>query len=131
MKRIQKNKFSSTEDRELLKLIETHGADNWEEIKKSFPARTKRQLRERYKFYIDPCLNRNNWTEEEDKILLEGQKQYGNSWKTISLVLLPNRTEIAIRNRFKQMQKEKEEKSNFFDLKFGDLNFDFLKYDLK
>jgi myb proto-oncogene protein len=126
----RKSKFSPSEDRLLLKIIEAHGTNNWCEIKNSFPGRTKRQLRERYKFYLDPKKSRDDWTKEEDQKLLQGHEQFGNSWKRTSDELLPNRTGIAIRNRFRQIQKEGE-KSNerrfdFFNLNFGELNQDFL-----
>jgi hypothetical protein len=59
MKLHKKRKFSSDEDRKLLILVEKIGTMNWEEIARSFPDRTRRQLRERYKFYLDPTINKN------------------------------------------------------------------------
>jgi hypothetical protein len=64
-----------------LQLIGKFGKQNWQEIAKSFPDRTLRQLRDRYNLYLDPILNFNSWTEEDEQILIDSQKLFGNSWK--------------------------------------------------
>jgi hypothetical protein len=108
-------------------LVQIYGDNNWKTISKEFPARSARQLRERWRFYLNPNLNRNPFTSEEDKIIVEGQKQYGNSWKTISQILLPNRTDIAIRNRFRQIQKDQKSNQNeLFHFQFDGFDLDFL-----
>jgi hypothetical protein len=126
MRTHNKCKFSQEEDQLLIRLVKIFGENNWNSISKEFPARSARQLRERWRFYLNPNLDRNPFTSEEDEIIIEGQKQFGNSWKTISQILLPNRTDIAIRNRFRQIQKEQKTKQNeFFHFQFDgfDLNF--------
>jgi hypothetical protein len=127
MKIHSKCKFSHEEDHLLIHLVQIYGENNWKEIAKEFPARSARQLRERWRFYLNPNLDKNPFTSEEDQIIIEGQKQFGNSWKTISQLLLPNRTDIAIRNRFRQIQKEQKPIQNeFFHFQFDGLDLDFL-----
>jgi hypothetical protein len=128
MKIHNKRKFSPEEDHAIKMFVEIYGNDNWKIIAKEFPDRNARQLRERWRFYLDPQLNKNPFTPEEDKIIIDGQNQFGNFWKTISENLLPNRTDISIRNRFRQIQKEefehKKQKIDFFDFKFEGLDED-------
>jgi hypothetical protein len=125
-------KFTPKEDQLLLHLVSKFGKQNWQEIAKSFPDRTIRQLRERYNIYIDSTLNFKSWTEEDEQILIDSQKQFGNSWKKISQQFLPNRSDNEIRNRFNQIQKEKlirkESTFNFFDFRFDGLDDDLLSF---
>jgi hypothetical protein len=128
MKLHNKRKFTQDEDHTIKNLAQIYGTNNWKVIAKQFPDRNARQLRERWRYYLNPQLNKNSFTPEEDNIIIEGRKQYGNSWKTISEKLLPNRTDISIRNRFRQIEKEgfeqKELKIDFFDFKFSGLDQD-------
>jgi hypothetical protein len=131
MKLHNKRKFTPDEDHAIIILVQRYGTDNWKQIAKEFTDRNARQLRERWRFYLNPQLNKNPFTPEEDKMIVDGMKQYGNSWKTISENLLPNRTDLSIRNRFRQIQREgikqkekNEQKINFSDFKFDDLDED-------
>jgi myb proto-oncogene protein len=91
-------------------LVSTLGTNQWVKIASLFPDRSVRQLRERWKYYLDPQLDKSPFSEEEDRILIEGQIRFGNHWKIISKELLPNRTDIALRNRFYQIRKEMDSK---------------------
>jgi myb proto-oncogene protein len=42
----------------------------WVEIAKHFPGRTGKQIRERYLNKLDPELKFENWTKQEDEIIL-------------------------------------------------------------
>jgi hypothetical protein len=116
------NKFTSPEDKKLMMLVEQIGTQDWKIIAKFFSKRTPRQLRERYKFYLDPNLNKNSWSTEEDQVLLQGYRTFGSSWKKISQLWLPNRTIIGTRNRFLQIQKEKEKRK--------EAKFDFFRFQI-
>jgi hypothetical protein len=107
MKIHQKKKFSRDEDIELIKFVSILGQNRWKEIAKLFPDRSTRQLRERWIFYLDPSVDQAPFTPEEDHILLDGQQKFGNHWKIIAKQLFPNRTPVALRNRFHQLQKHK------------------------
>jgi len=69
------------------------GAEQWERIARMKDAADK-------------------WTLAEDKILLEGVTTVGPKWRRIA-VMLPNRSEDALRNRFKRLEKlEKARRHN-------------------
>jgi hypothetical protein len=129
MKANSKAKFTPSEDELLKELIERLGTNNWIKMKGYFSNRTTRQLRERWRLYLNPNINQNPWTKEEDQLLLEGQKIYGNAWKDISKVFLPNRTNIAIRNRFHQLIKQTESELNLFQSCFEGKDLSFCSFD--
>jgi hypothetical protein len=105
MKQASKRKFSSDEDAKLSHLVKILGTSNWIAIKRYFNNRTTRQLKERWRLYLDPKVKQEPFTNEEDELLIEKQKQFGNSWKTIQIEYFPNRTDISLRNRFVKLQK--------------------------
>jgi hypothetical protein len=59
----------------------------------------------------DPSINKGDWNATEDRILFEGQKQFGNRWCEISKVL-PGRTENSVKNRWNSSAMRKFLKDN-------------------
>jgi hypothetical protein len=49
-----------------------------------FPGRTSKQLREKWANQLNPNINKNPWTREEDRILLTQKLKHGNQWSKIS-----------------------------------------------
>ena len=94
-----KSKFTENEDCALKFLVSKLGEDNWNEIAFYMNGRTVRQCRERWKNYLNPLVNKDEWTEEEDRLLIEKYEEYGSKWKSIS-VFFQNRTDIMLKNRF-------------------------------
>jgi hypothetical protein len=64
--------------------------------------RSRYSVRDRYKYYLDPTLNRNPFTPEEDDCLLQAVQKFGSSCSKLS-ALFPNRSYCSIRNRYKQL----------------------------
>jgi hypothetical protein len=106
MKKENKRKFYQDEDEKLSELVKTFGISNWITIKRYFNNRTTRQLKDRWRIYLDPQVNQEEWTKEEDQLLIEKQNQFGFSWQTIQQGYFPNRTDISIRNKFVKFQKK-------------------------
>ena len=93
------NGFKPEEDEKLIELVNNLGTKCWTAIAKQMPGRNARQCRERQKQYLDPSINKDDFTEEEDKLLLEKIQQLGTEWKEIKNFFL-NRTETQLKNRF-------------------------------
>jgi myb proto-oncogene protein len=114
MKNHNKCRFTLNEDQKLVQLVSLFGVNQWKEIAALFPDRSARQLRERWIYYLDPQFDKKPFSEEEDRILIEGHIRFGNRWKKISTELIPNRTDISLRNRFHQIQKGKTVQREIF-----------------
>jgi hypothetical protein len=63
------------------------------------PGRTGKQCRERWTNRLDPALNHEMWTPQEDATLLYQQKAKGNCWSKIT-TFLPHRSANALKNRW-------------------------------
>ncbi|EAY22097.1 Myb-like DNA-binding domain containing protein [Trichomonas vaginalis G3] len=77
------------------------------------PGRNGRQCRERWLSVLAPDLCKDEWDEEEDKILLDMQKKIGNHWSLIS-TYLSGRTPIMVKNRFRLLirrERKREKKA--------------------
>lgn len=105
-------KFTPAEDAKLRKLVgDCKGHPNWKSISAKMRTRTPRQCRERFQNYLNPNIKVNNWTEQENQILLQKYEEYGNQWNKISH-FLEGRTGNAIRNQF-QLLTRHQEKNKF------------------
>ena len=94
-----KVKWSTEEDQILTRNIEQYGTSNWSLVAKALPGRTGKQCRERWMNQLDPQLNKDNWTPQEDALLLMSQRRFGNQWSKI-MQFLPRRSCNAVKNRF-------------------------------
>ena len=99
-KRKQYNRvcFTPQEDEELLKLTRKY-KENWKRISEEMGNRSVRQCKERYKHYLSPQIKHDEWTLDEDMLLLSSIEKHGKKWKVLEK-FFKGRTEIDIRNRF-------------------------------
>ena len=95
----QRRKFTPEEDQQLRMLVEENGAHKWDYIAASMPGRTGRQCRDRYQNYLCPGISRDEWTQEEERLLLEKHAEYGPQWAKISK-FFQGRTGTALKNRW-------------------------------
>jgi len=77
---------------------------NWRLISLNIPGRSPKQCRERWKCNLDPRMNKDKWTDQEDIILVQFQLSLGNRWSLIAKKL-PGRSENAIKTRFRSIQR--------------------------
>lgn len=61
--------------------------------------KTGKQIRERFINKLDPRIKKEDWTDEEDRKIIELFSQIGRKWSEISK-FLPGRPENKIKNRF-------------------------------
>ena len=101
-----KSKFERYEDEKLKRLVAKFGTDNWNAIAKKMRDRSVRQCRERWLNYLDPNLNKSEWTEEEDKLLYEKFEEIGRKWKIIAS-FFKNRTDINVKNRWLMLERHR------------------------
>ena len=105
---IIKRKFTDSEDIALASLVEIHGQNDWKIIAGNMPSeRTPRQCRERWKYYLSEGVpNNDDWTHEEEKLLLEKYEIYGPHWAKIAK-FFDHKNDINLKNRFNKIKRNK------------------------
>lgn len=96
--------FSPEEDDRLRQLVSRYGPNDWSVIAGEMPNRTSRQCRERWRQYLSPDIVASEWTQEEDRQIVNMYLKIGPKWTQISQ-MLSNRTPISVKNRLKQLQR--------------------------
>ncbi|XP_004297324.1 PREDICTED: myb-related protein 315-like isoform X1 [Fragaria vesca subsp. vesca] len=98
--------WSQEEDDTLRDQISTHGTENWAIIASKFKDKTTRQCRRRWYTYLNSDFKKGGWSPEEDMLLCEAQKIFGNRWTEIAKVV-SGRTDNAVKNRFSTLCKKR------------------------
>ena len=109
--KIKKGRWSSEEDGLLRRVVEELGTSNWAEIAKRIPGRTGRHCRVCWSMYLHPNINKDPWTPEECKLLIEKQREFGNKWNIIA-TYLPRRSYNDMKNHWYRLQKKRKSKSS-------------------
>jgi myb proto-oncogene protein len=101
--------FTQDDDNLILTGIQLYGKNNWKLVAELLTNRSSHQVRERYKNYLNPEINKEPWTIEEDLLLISLVKQYGRKWSMFSKEL-QGRTQTAIKNRWNTFMWKKKKK---------------------
>jgi hypothetical protein len=97
--------FSAKEDQIILEFVQKNGYDKIPELISQLPNRTARQIRERYRLYLNPIVNHDPFSIEEDKTLIHLISINGTKWSFIA-EKMPGRTDVQLKFRYKKLQKQ-------------------------
>ena len=104
-------RWTEEEDKILKETVARYGILNGLSIAERKLGKTHRQCRERWENYVDPDISDLPFTAEEDKIIIQKYKEFGNNWVKISKYL-SKRSTNQVRGRFNNcLKKRLEEKS--------------------
>merc|ERR1719382_5407 len=102
---VMKRAWLSEEDVQLLQLVQEHGPRRWSVIASQLPGRVGKQCRERWHNHLCPSVSKEDWTEEEDGLIMQLVQKMGTKWSKI-VKYLPGRPDNAIKNRWNSTMRK-------------------------
>ncbi|XP_039836143.1 transcription factor MYB3R-1-like isoform X4 [Panicum virgatum] len=101
-----KGPWSKEEDDIIIQMVNKLGPKKWSTIAQALPGRIGKQCRERWHNHLNPGINKEAWTQEEEIKLIHVHQTYGNKWAELTK-FLPGRTDNAIKNHWHSSVKKK------------------------
>ncbi|KAL6889051.1 hypothetical protein ACP4OV_010077 [Aristida adscensionis] len=94
------------EDEILIQMVNKHGLNNWQTVACAIPERNAVQCRLRWKYSLDPAINREPWSEQEELRLIRAHQIYGNKWRNM-VKHFPGRTNHALKEHWRGPMRKK------------------------
>ncbi|GAU21201.1 hypothetical protein TSUD_11180, partial [Trifolium subterraneum] len=82
-----KGPWSKEEDEVMIELVNKYGPKKWSTIAQHLPGRIGKQCRERWHNHLNPAINKEAWTQEEELALIRAHQIYGNKWAELTKFL--------------------------------------------
>ncbi|CAI9088891.1 OLC1v1023342C1 [Oldenlandia corymbosa var. corymbosa] len=112
---MKKGAWNEEEDNKLRTYIQRHGIWNWRQMPKYAGLnRCGKSCRLRWMNYLKPGVRRGNYTPQEEELILQLHRQFGNRWSVIASKL-PGRTDNDIKNHWNAHMSRRTHYSNSID----------------
>ncbi|PWN53790.1 hypothetical protein IE53DRAFT_104261 [Violaceomyces palustris] len=107
---VKRGRWSEVEDQRLLRAIDLYGF-NWVAVAKVVQTRGPDQCGKRWTDSLDPKINHQGWSKEEDEELVRAVQIWGYQWSFVAQNACNNRSGQAARNRWFRLQRASQRKS--------------------
>lgn len=87
MQNIREDRWSTAEDDVIRQAVKKYGSNQWDRVATLLPRKSATQCRARWYEVLDPRLSHDQWTKEEDLLLLELANRLPNMWRSIGATL--------------------------------------------
>jgi len=103
-----KRPWTPEEDAALAVAVQKYGASRWSMIATQLSTgRVGKQCRERWNNHLCPEVKKSEWSEAEDRAIMQGVAVLGTRWcEIIKAPALSGRTDNSIKNRFYALQRK-------------------------
>jgi len=107
-----KRPWTQEEDTALAMAVQKYGAARWSMIATQVgTGRIGKQCRERWNNHLCPEVKKTEWSDDEDRAIMQGVAEMGTRWcEIIKAPELSGRTDNSIKNRFYALQRKMKAK---------------------
>lgn len=96
---LKKGQWSKSEDVQLARGVEQYG-QRWTLVANVVGSRSADQCAKRWQQSLDPDLDRSEWRDVDDKVLIDAVQKLGRHWKDIQRHHFKGRSKNCIKNRY-------------------------------
>lgn len=79
--------WTNVEDQILRAAVSKYGLTQWSRVASLLPKKTAKQAKARWNEYLNPIINRSEWSREDDEKLLELAKLLPHQWRSIAPIM--------------------------------------------
>ncbi|KAI4090481.1 MAG: hypothetical protein LQ344_004705 [Seirophora lacunosa] len=98
-----KGSWTESEDERLSHAVRQNGP-KWTQIAAAVGTRNSDQCSSHWSLSLNPDIDYSDWTRVEDEKLLQAVQEHGTNWTMIAATSLPNRTTLALKNRYSALR---------------------------
>ena len=103
--KLMKGSWTRQEDETIIAFVKANGTKKWQKLCELLPGRIGKQCRERWRNHLDPSINHEPWTPEEEALLEQKYREIGPRWAKIALAF-EQRSDVNVKNHWTAMMNK-------------------------
>ncbi|CCE83539.1 Piso0_004117 [Millerozyma farinosa CBS 7064] len=105
--------WTNVEDQILKAAVSKYGLNQWDRVASLLTKKSAKQAKARWNEWLNPHINKTEWSREEDEKLLNLARLLPNQWRSISSIM--DRTAAQCVDRYQQLLEEKDNDTKIED----------------